>query len=445
MGDHSVVVGPTQRLAHFMDRVSPVNFALVADVTGPLDLARLTRAAEEVQDRHPLLRARVAEEGGLLDRRYHFRTGDVPRPAIRVAPEDCFTREGLTREIEGELAREFDVERGPLFRLAIASRDGDTHRLLLTMHHMIADGASAAIVLRDLLEACGDDWQDVERRPLVGAGPQFPAVGRVRALWDLVKFVWRAAGHFLMRLPAGRNAPGLNAPAAGRETGIMLHDFDEATTEAIRAAAKANGATVGGLLSAALVRAVHALAEIERPAHVALINAVNVREIAGPGAVERVDLLMSFVVTFHRAGDGRDLFALARECSKEIRDAVARGDAVVPHTLASLLPSVEPGEAVRATIRVADRFATSASLTNVGLVDLPHEIGPVTLDALAFAPSLGFMGRFAGVASTFDGRLSLNFAYVKQVVGRDLAERLAARCVAELVECALVSAPSQRV
>jgi NRPS condensation-like uncharacterized protein len=406
---------------------------VVADVEGSLDAATVERGATVLQALHPLLRVRVVEEGGRVMRRYHFRADSVPSPEVRMAPADTFSPDGLTREVEAELARHFAVERGPLFRLALASSpEPDRHRLLLTMHHMIADGASSSIVIRDLLDACAGR-RGLSERPLFAPGPSFPGVGQVRALWRLAKLLGRTAVHLLTRRPVGRNVPGLNAPAAGRETGILFRDLDRSQTAALRAAARAEGTTVGGLLSAAIVRAVHATSAPGNVAHVALVNAVNVRDLASPGALERVDLLMSFVVTYHRVGGTRGFFDIARECSAEVKRAVARGDAVVPHTLAGLLPSIEPGEAVRATIRVADRFATTAALTNVGPVALPSSFGPLTLTSLTFAPSLGFLGRFSGVASTFDGRLSWNFAYVKQVVGRDLAERIAALSVGDLL------------
>jgi len=434
MKNERSVIGPTQRLVHFMDRVSSVNFVVVADVDGPLDVETLQRGAVALQALHPLLRVRIAEEGGVLTKQFVFCTENVPPPEIRIAPADAFSPDGLTREVEAELARPFDVERGPLFRLALAPASGrDRRRLLLTMHHMIADGASASIVVRDLLEVCAGNLEPVER-PLFEPGPSFPGVGRIRALWTLAKLMARSAWHLVMRRPVGNVVPGLDAPAAGRETGILFREFDRDQTAALRAAASAERATVGGMLAAAIVRAVHATATPDRSAHVALVNAVNVRNLAEPGALDRVDLLMSFVVTYHRVGPARSFFDLARECSSEVKEAVARGDATVLHTLAGYLPSIEPGEAVRAVIRVADRFATSAALTNVGRVELPSGFGPLTLVSIRFAPSLSVLGRFSGVASTFDGRLSWNFAYVKQVVGRDLAERMAEHAIGDLVE-----------
>jgi NRPS condensation-like uncharacterized protein len=416
-----------------MDRVAPVNFVVVADVAGPLTAARLEAAVDGLSRRHPLLRARVSEEGSRLGRVVLFRAGDVPRPEVRRIGDDLWTPEGLVREIEAELARPFDVATGPLFRVAVSTRAGARSRLLLTMHHMVADGASATIALADLLGlASGEPAGDVTL-PLVASGPVFEGVGRARALWDLAGFGLRAARHLLLRLPSGRTVPGLNAPAAGRETGVLLNDLDARHTSAIRAAAKAEATTVGGLLTAAIARSVHAASHARDPAHVSVVNAVDVREAMDASARARVDLLMSFVVTHHEIGDRRTFFEVARECSTEVRRAIARRDPVIPHTLASLLPSIEPGEAVRATIRVADRFATSAAVTNVGPLGLPATYGELTLEAVRFAPSLGFMGHFSGVASTFAGRLSWNFSYVKQVVGHDLATELADRAIDDLL------------
>jgi NRPS condensation-like uncharacterized protein len=415
-----------------MDRVSPVNFAVVADVAGPLDGERLERAAARIQALHPLLRVRLDVEGGMLARSYRFRETDAP-PEVRALSAEALTAEGLLHEVEAELARPFDVSRGPLFRLGVVRSAPDRHRLVLTMHHMIADGASAAIVLRDLLLACAAPKDDaVETRSLASVGPVFPGVPRVWALWILARLLARGVRHRLRR-PVGRNVPGLRAAAAGRETGMFFHAFGRRDTDAVRAAAKAESTTVGGMLSAALARSVHRAAGIDGPAHVAVVNAVDVRGLVEPEARERVDLMMSFVVTYHRAGDGRPFFELARECAAAVKHAVARGDAVALHTLAGLLPSIEPGEAVRATIRVADRFATSAAITNVGRLDVPSVFGPFTIESVTFAPSLGFLGRFSGVAATFDQRLSWNFAYVKQVVGRELAEQLARGAVDDLL------------
>ncbi|HEV2733877.1 MAG TPA: condensation domain-containing protein, partial [Longimicrobiaceae bacterium] len=53
----------------------------------------------------------------------------------------------LARE---EVARPFDLERGPLLRAALALLAGEEHVLLLTMHHVVSDGWSMGVLFRDL-------------------------------------------------------------------------------------------------------------------------------------------------------------------------------------------------------------------------------------------------------------------------------------------------------
>lgn len=437
MADGCVPMGPTQRLVHFMDRVAPVNFVLHADVRGPFEPARLAEAFDAAQREHPFLRVRVERAGGIARPQLLFCEGGVGRAAVREIAGGAPGEAELAREIERELSERFADERGPLVRAAWGAVEGGRTRLLLTMHHAIADGASAAILLRDLLARCGaPESSPVRDAPLAPGGPRFPALAATRRFADLAGFFARMGWHWIGRRPAGANVPGLNAPAAGRATAVLMRELDAGQTAAVVAAAKREGATVGGLLSAALVRAVHRASGAGRPAYVSLLNAVDVRPTEGAEAAGRVDLLMSFVVTHHLAGDGRDVFELARDCSRSVRRAVERRDPAVPHTLAGLLPSYEPVEAARAAARVADRFATSASMTNVGRIEMPERFGALELERVRFAPSLGFMGRFAGVASTFAGRLSWNFVYVRQVVGDDLARRLADRSVAELLSAA---------
>jgi NRPS condensation-like uncharacterized protein len=433
-------LGATQRLVHFIDRVAPVNFAVVADVAGPLRYESLVVALRAVQQRHPLLRVRVVRKVGRLGARWFFRDDGTTGPiALRTVGVEMYDESGLPRLVEQELATSFDTGTGPLARVAWASASPERHRLLLTLHHAVADGSSGAIVLRDLLAEAGETGANpaadaVTLNQIGPTGPHFPHMGGARRLWDLVAFFARSARHFIFRLPAGRNVSNLSAPAAGRTTGVILRRLSSEQTSDVLSAARAEGVTVGGVLSAALARSVYLASGAVGPSHVSVLNAVNVRPyVTAPDAAHRVDLLMSFVVTVHRVGDERGFYELARECADAVRRALDRREAVVPHTLAERLPSLDPGRAVAASMRVADRFATSASLTNIGRVDLPRQIGSLVLEQIFFVPSLGFMGRFAGVASSFGGTLSWNFVFVRPLMERELAERIADAAVSDLL------------
>ena len=44
----------------------------------------------------------------------------------------------------------FDLQRGPVLRASLARLSEREHTLLLSVHHIVADGWSVALVLRDL-------------------------------------------------------------------------------------------------------------------------------------------------------------------------------------------------------------------------------------------------------------------------------------------------------
>src|SRR5690606_10159533 len=59
---------------------------------------------------------------------------------------------GLDAVLAADRAEGFDLARPPLLRAALI-RDGNRHRLLLTLHHIVADGWSLAVLHRELLAA----------------------------------------------------------------------------------------------------------------------------------------------------------------------------------------------------------------------------------------------------------------------------------------------------
>jgi len=74
------------------------------------------------------------------------------RPAVRFIDFSRFNdREARARKLALDEARQpFDLARGPLFRLALLRLADEDHVLLLTMHHIITDGWSMGVMLREI-------------------------------------------------------------------------------------------------------------------------------------------------------------------------------------------------------------------------------------------------------------------------------------------------------
>ncbi|MFD6170513.1 amino acid adenylation domain-containing protein [Streptomyces coeruleorubidus] len=120
----------------------PLFFAL----TGELDERALREAAQGLLDRHEALRTR-----------FTVRDGEVLQlisPQAELAwqvDEAADADDGeVARWLRRESTRPFDLHTGPLFRVALLRRSRRSSVLLLDMHHIVTDGWSSGILLKEL-------------------------------------------------------------------------------------------------------------------------------------------------------------------------------------------------------------------------------------------------------------------------------------------------------
>jgi amino acid adenylation domain-containing protein len=138
----------------FLDRMLPgsplYNVPMAVRAHGPLDIAAFAAALQAVIGRHEILRTTYGTEGGLPVQRIAGEVRlSVPEIDLRgLAPE---TRETEARRLAGtEARRPFDLAAGPLLRVSLLWMAGDERLVLATFHHMVADGWSLDVFLRDL-------------------------------------------------------------------------------------------------------------------------------------------------------------------------------------------------------------------------------------------------------------------------------------------------------
>ncbi len=115
-------------------------------IDGPLDVEALKQAMDALYERHSILRAVYRE-----DSTGPFRKILPPAPGIlRVTPGKGPADETIPAFAALERSRGMDLEHGPLFRARLLEFDADVHGLVLTLHHIVADGWSMGIIERDL-------------------------------------------------------------------------------------------------------------------------------------------------------------------------------------------------------------------------------------------------------------------------------------------------------
>jgi natural product biosynthesis luciferase-like monooxygenase protein/thioester reductase-like protein len=171
-----------QRALWFLHQLAPLrsayNTLFSARVRSDVDAAALARACQTILDRHAALRTTFMLEDGEPMRRVHGR-----RPVVfEEIREPSLGGPALEARVLEEAQKPFDLETGPLIRVTLF-RAGEVV-LLLSVHHIVADLWSLALVVRELGEAYA---AEVARRkpalpPIAGSYDTF-----VKAQADLVR------------------------------------------------------------------------------------------------------------------------------------------------------------------------------------------------------------------------------------------------------------------
>ncbi|MDX3658022.1 amino acid adenylation domain-containing protein [Streptomyces sp. ID05-26A] len=206
----------------------------VLHLSADVDADRLRTAAEQLTRRHAVLRASFRTQSSGQFVQVVFRSADLP---WREA--DCADPEALRRLLEADRTAPFDLGRPPLVRFTLA-RTATGPVLVISAHHLLWDGWSAPVLVRELLT--------------LYSGGELPPVRPFRDhLSWLSKQDTEAASRAWAEALAGLDGPTLVASDAA-PTGLPSFvdtELPAATTAALTRTARDRGLTVNSVVQAA--------------------------------------------------------------------------------------------------------------------------------------------------------------------------------------------------
>ena len=124
------------------------NQAFSIHLRGSLDVEALRQTLQELVDRHDALRTTFLPDGS-GQQIYPARKLDVPlRDFSPLTPAERERNLAETLALEDRTA--FDLENGPLFRALIIKLSETHHVVVVAAHHLVLDGWSISILLREL-------------------------------------------------------------------------------------------------------------------------------------------------------------------------------------------------------------------------------------------------------------------------------------------------------
>ena len=211
-------------------------------VTGPLDPHRLRDAVHALVIRHPHLVARFTQQ---FDEPVQIIPAD-PAPAWRYVElaADTDVDEQIQRVCAAERAAVCELADEPAFRVALIRTGPDRHRCVLTNHHIVVDGWSLPVLLREIFAGYYG-----QRLGAAGSYRSFVTWLADRDL-DAARAAW---GQVL----AGFDTPTLVSPpdrlGLGRR-GVASFRVPDATTQALGELARSHRTTVSTVLQGAFAQ-----------------------------------------------------------------------------------------------------------------------------------------------------------------------------------------------
>ncbi|HVF48580.1 MAG TPA: amino acid adenylation domain-containing protein, partial [Pyrinomonadaceae bacterium] len=143
-----------QQRLWFIDQLQPdsstYNLSSAVNISGPLDVEALERSLAEILRRHEVLRTSfVVSDGQPMqvispDSNFSLTIVDL---SARTRNERDAEKQRLTLE---EARKPFDLRESPQLRARLLRLSAEEHVLLLTMHHIVSDGWSVGVMVREL-------------------------------------------------------------------------------------------------------------------------------------------------------------------------------------------------------------------------------------------------------------------------------------------------------
>ncbi|MGE0310749.1 MAG: amino acid adenylation domain-containing protein [Lautropia sp.] len=222
------------------------NISRALRLRGPLDGARLERALSALGLRHDALRVRIVQ------------CDDGARQRLATDAEVGLARHDVSARTwravaDAEARRPFDLEGGALARFALLRVSPREHVLVVTMHHIVSDGWSLGVLMRDLRALYDSDVASdaLEALPIAYLDALNRDPARAARTDEADVAWWRERLRDLpdLLLPVQRAAPA--RPWQARPGAALPVAIGAAMSARLRAVAGARGTTPFAVLMAA--------------------------------------------------------------------------------------------------------------------------------------------------------------------------------------------------
>ncbi|MBS1659920.1 MAG: hypothetical protein JST68_02585 [Bacteroidetes bacterium] len=393
----------------YADGVEPVNCVFTVSLRGALSRERLVLALLMVQQKHPLLQARILRRRG----RPYFEVDGVPEIGVREVDRSSDTQ--WLEVTDEEWERPFDMEYGPLARVVwirsemgagLGSGSASVSELMLVCPHCICDGGTGVTLMREILLLLDRPEEEIGSYVAFRSLKEIVPPGLWSQRWKGYLKSWFVRLFFLLK-PIG--------PKGGRGKNFAIRwRLDESSSSALIDRCKSEGVTVHAALCVAFLEAYHAKNKVICPVDIRRY----VREI-------RKDMMFAFAPIVEMGMKEGTFWERCRLLKEELTEKMA---AIKAYEL--LLHSEYYHPAAKRLVKwlCADAGTHDFTFSNMGRLDLPERYDTFSVEAV-YSPTVAFPWKNPTtiVVSSFGGRMDFayvsNSGYVRYTEAMDIKER----------------------
>ncbi|WP_342026020.1 non-ribosomal peptide synthase/polyketide synthase [Cytobacillus pseudoceanisediminis] len=166
----------SQQRLWIMDQIMPespvYNMPYAVSLHGDLDTNALKKSLEEIVKRHEILRTVFDEVKGDVVQIILEPTSITLQLIDLIELSDSEREVKLSQKIKEEAEHLFNLKEGPLIRFLLVSKSKEEHVLILNMHHIISDGWSTSILIRELVQLY-EAFTNSKQKPLQNLSIQY--------------------------------------------------------------------------------------------------------------------------------------------------------------------------------------------------------------------------------------------------------------------------------
>ncbi|QSJ21036.1 alcohol acetyltransferase [Nostoc sp. UHCC 0702] len=403
------------------NRAKTWNIVTISRIKGPLNEGVLRQALEIIHYRHLPLNSHIVSDKKSL----YFRTQTSPNIDLRVVKK--VDSEQWQEIVSEEMNQAIDSKKG-LLRVVLVHilSEQNISYLITTAHHAIADGLSSTQLHSEILTYCDKTVSGELIHPVDRLSP-LPAIEELLPTWAKglrgkvisIYFLLKMAFNKLRYQPQTLGFEKYTA-IANRNSNILHQQLDQELTQKLVTSCKRENTTVQSALCAAMMLTVmkKIIKGSNKEVRVNCLSYFDLRRHLTPAiSDEHMTVLASSLMQFHTIPTNVSFWELAREVKQKLETGIKQGDIFKMILLSKYL--------IDFCFIFPKQVAATVSVSNIGKVNIPKIYGEFELEEISFAGSHAlYSGIFITHASTFQGKMLLNFVFSEPSISLETMKAL---------------------